>query len=45
VSYVTLSLKVLISKTKAGESGLHIKADIKKLKKEQYMAIIKVELK
>jgi hypothetical protein len=28
--YITLSLKVLISKTGAEESGLHIKADIKK---------------
>jgi hypothetical protein len=30
VPYITLSLKVIISKTEAGESGLHIKADIKK---------------
>jgi hypothetical protein len=30
VPYVSLSLKIVISKTEAGENGLHIKADIKK---------------
>jgi len=30
VLYIALSLKIVISKTEAGESGLRIKADIKK---------------
>jgi hypothetical protein len=35
VPYITFSLRVLISKTEAGESVLHIKADTKKFKKKR----------